>query len=43
MMIFGIGKKGKEVKILDDFRGVTKPGEMVLVYVVFLILNTSLS
>jgi ATP-binding cassette subfamily G (WHITE) protein 2 (SNQ2) len=31
MMIFGLGKKGKEVKILDDFRGVTKPGEMVLV------------
>lgn len=31
MHIFGIGKKGKEVKILRDFRGVTKPGEMVLV------------
>jgi ATP-binding cassette subfamily G (WHITE) protein 2 (SNQ2) len=31
MNIFGIGKKGKEVKILQDFRGVTKPGEMVLV------------
>lgn len=31
MNLFGVGKKGKEVKILDDFRGVTKPGEMVLV------------
>lgn len=30
-MILGIGKKGKEVNILKDFRGVTKPGEMVLV------------
>ncbi|EDO02007.1 hypothetical protein SS1G_04483 [Sclerotinia sclerotiorum 1980 UF-70] len=31
MNIFGIGKQGKEVKILQDFRGVVKPGEMVLV------------
>ncbi|KAH8665800.1 ABC-2 type transporter-domain-containing protein [Tricladium varicosporioides] len=31
MNLFGYGKKGREVKILDDFRGVTKPGEMVLV------------
>jgi ATP-binding cassette subfamily G (WHITE) protein 2 (SNQ2) len=31
MHIFGVGKKGKEVNILKDFRGVTKPGEMVLV------------
>lgn len=31
MNIFGLGKKGKEVDILKDFRGVTKPGEMVLV------------
>ena len=31
MHLFGIGKKGKEVSILKDFRGVTKPGEMVLV------------
>ncbi|KAI9650107.1 ATP-binding cassette transporter snq2 [Ciborinia camelliae] len=31
MNIFGVGKKGREVKILQDFRGVVKPGEMVLV------------
>ena len=31
MHIFGVGKKGREVDILKDFRGVTKPGEMVLV------------
>jgi ATP-binding cassette subfamily G (WHITE) protein 2 (SNQ2) len=31
MNIFGVGKKGKEFKILQNFRGVTKPGEMVLV------------
>ncbi|TVY17321.1 ABC transporter G family member 11 [Lachnellula arida] len=31
MNIFGIGKKGRQVKILDDFRGVVTPGEMVLV------------
>jgi len=31
MHIFGLGKKGKDVDILKDFRGVTKPGEMVLV------------
>ncbi|TEY32131.1 hypothetical protein BOTCAL_0755g00010 [Botryotinia calthae] len=31
MNIFGVGKKGREVKILQDFRGVMKPGEMVLV------------
>ncbi|TVY28686.1 ABC transporter G family member [Lachnellula hyalina] len=31
MNIFGIGKKGRDVKILDDFRGVVTPGEMVLV------------
>ncbi|TAQ83852.1 hypothetical protein B7494_g7826 [Chlorociboria aeruginascens] len=30
-MILGLGKKGKEVDILKDFRGLTKPGEMVLV------------
>ncbi|KAK2748986.1 hypothetical protein FQN57_007269 [Myotisia sp. PD_48] len=29
--IFGLGKKGKEVEILKDFKGVAKPGEMVLV------------
>ena len=28
---FGLGKKGREVDILKDFRGVVKPGEMVLV------------
>lgn len=28
---FGWGKKGKEFEILKGFRGVTKPGEMVLV------------
>jgi ATP-binding cassette, subfamily G (WHITE), member 2, SNQ2 len=31
MSMFGWGKKGKEIKILQDFRGVAKPGEMVLV------------
>lgn len=31
MNIFGIGKKGREVNILKDFRGVVNPGEMVLV------------
>ncbi|KAK6418598.1 ATP-binding cassette transporter snq2, partial [Oleoguttula sp. CCFEE 5521] len=29
--IFGLGKKGSEVEILRNFRGVVKPGEMVLV------------
>jgi ABC-type multidrug transport system ATPase subunit/ABC-type multidrug transport system permease subunit len=29
--ILGVGKKGREVNILKDFWGVTKPGEMVLV------------
>ena len=28
---FGLGGKGKEVNILENFRGVVKPGEMVLV------------
>lgn len=31
MHIFGVGKKGREVKILQDFKGVVHPGEMVLV------------
>lgn len=31
MQLFGFGKKGKEVDILKDFKGVAKPGEMVLV------------
>lgn len=31
MNIFGVGKKGREVRILDEFRGVVTPGEMVLV------------
>lgn len=31
MNIFGVGKKGRNVNILQDFRGVAKPGEMVLV------------
>lgn len=31
MHLFGYGKKGKEVEILRNFRGVVKPGEMVLV------------
>ena len=31
MGLLGIGKKGKEFDILRDFRGVVKPGEMVLV------------
>ncbi|KAN0117756.1 ABC-2 type transporter domain containing protein [Hyaloscypha variabilis] len=31
MHIFGIGKKGREVKILQNFRGLVHPGEMVLV------------
>ncbi|EUC36941.1 hypothetical protein COCCADRAFT_86946 [Bipolaris zeicola 26-R-13] len=29
--ILGLGKKGKEFDILKDFKGVVKPGEMVLV------------
>ncbi|CAE7186092.1 hypothetical protein CFE70_006400 [Pyrenophora teres f. teres 0-1] len=29
--ILGLGKKGKEFDILKDFKGVAKPGEMVLV------------
>jgi ATP-binding cassette subfamily G (WHITE) protein 2 (SNQ2) len=31
MHIFGVGKKGREVNILKDFRGLVQPGEMVLV------------
>lgn len=31
MQILGYGKKGKEFNILHNFRGVAKPGEMVLV------------
>ncbi|EKD15858.1 uncharacterized protein L3040_003283 [Drepanopeziza brunnea f. sp. 'multigermtubi'] len=31
MNIFGIGKKGREVNILKNFRGLVHPGEMVLV------------
>jgi hypothetical protein len=31
MNIFGWGKKGREFDILKDFKGVAKPGEMVLV------------
>jgi ATP-binding cassette subfamily G (WHITE) protein 2 (SNQ2) len=31
MHIFGVGRKGRDCNILEDFRGVTKPGEMVLV------------
>jgi ABC-type ATPase with predicted acetyltransferase domain len=31
MSVLGVGKKGHDVNILTDFRGVTKPGEMVLV------------
>ncbi|KAK5162685.1 hypothetical protein LTR04_003110 [Oleoguttula sp. CCFEE 6159] len=31
MHIFGIGRKGREFNILRNFRGVVKPGEMVLV------------
>ncbi|KIX09317.1 uncharacterized protein Z518_00396 [Rhinocladiella mackenziei CBS 650.93] len=31
MSIFGLGKRGKEFNILQNFRGVVKPGEMVLV------------
>ncbi|EGP85077.1 ABC transporter [Zymoseptoria tritici IPO323] len=31
MGLLGLGKKGEEVKILNNFRGVVKPGEMVLV------------
>lgn len=31
MNIFGVGKRGRDVKILNDFRGVVQPGEMVLV------------
>lgn len=31
MHLFGVGKKGREVNILKDFRGIVNPGEMVLV------------
>ncbi|KAF2235879.1 putative ABC transporter [Viridothelium virens] len=31
MHCFGLGRKGKEISILENFRGVVKPGEMVLV------------
>ena len=31
MTLLGLGKKGKEVDILKNFRGLVKPGEMVLV------------
>ncbi|KAI9930069.1 hypothetical protein MW887_011879 [Aspergillus wentii] len=31
MNLFGLGRKGKEVNILKDFRGVAQPGEMILV------------
>lgn len=31
MHIFGYGQKGREFRILRGFRGVVKPGEMVLV------------
>jgi len=31
MQIFGYGKKGREFSILKSFKGVAKPGEMVLV------------
>ncbi|KAF2815630.1 ABC transporter CDR4 [Mytilinidion resinicola] len=31
MSVFKLGKKGKEFDILKDFKGVAKPGEMVLV------------
>ncbi|KAG9245648.1 ABC-2 type transporter-domain-containing protein [Calycina marina] len=31
MNIFGLGRKARTVSILKDFRGVTKPGELVLV------------
>jgi ATP-binding cassette subfamily G (WHITE) protein 2 (SNQ2) len=31
MNVLGIGKKGREFDILKDFKGVTQPGEMVLV------------
>ncbi|KAJ5776968.1 hypothetical protein N7520_000214, partial [Penicillium odoratum] len=31
MNIFGLGKSGKEYNILEGFRGLTRPGEMVLV------------
>ena len=31
MHLFGLGKKGKEVEILRNLRGVVQPGEMVLV------------
>ncbi|PGH27237.1 hypothetical protein AJ80_01194 [Polytolypa hystricis UAMH7299] len=31
MSIFGVGRKGKQVEILNNFKGVAKPGEMVLV------------
>jgi ABC-type multidrug transport system ATPase subunit/ABC-type multidrug transport system permease subunit len=31
MRLLGLGKKGTEVTLLDNFRGLCKPGEMVLV------------
>lgn len=31
MSLFGLGKKGREFDILNGFRGLAKPGEMVLV------------
>ncbi|KAL9112332.1 MAG: hypothetical protein Q9227_003450 [Pyrenula ochraceoflavens] len=31
MHLLGLGKKGRELNILENFRGVAKPGEMVLV------------
>lgn len=31
MHLFGVGKKAQEINILEDFRGVVRPGEMVLV------------
>jgi ATP-binding cassette, subfamily G (WHITE), member 2, SNQ2 len=31
MSLFGLGSKGREFNILQGFRGVAKPGEMVLV------------
>lgn len=31
MRLFGLGKKGHDIDILSKFRGVAKPGEMVLV------------
>ncbi|KAI1952324.1 ATP-binding cassette transporter snq2 [Ophidiomyces ophidiicola] len=31
MQILGLGKKGKELEILKNFKGLAKPGEMILV------------